>query len=144
MRFQLILSVSKTKGHTMNLLSNHGLNTTKVGLYLCAASIFFASGCSTIVNRGRHSASSTQDGSPLERRVDPWVWGNAAFAVFPPVAVVGLGIDAFSGNWYRYDSPVASPQPTPSPAQQPSAQQQRQGQMTNPNANPDLLDSILK
>ena len=128
--------------------NNQGRNTAKVGLSLCAASILFASGCSTIVNWGRYSAANARDDSTMERRVDPWVWGNAAFAVFPPVAIVGLGIDAFSGNWYRYTDSVTPPASAPLPSAQPPfghppARQPQEPQPENPDPKPDLLDSIL-
>ena len=39
----------------------------------------------------------------VKKGTDPWVWGNAPFAVFPLVAVAGLGVDAYSGSWYRVE-----------------------------------------
>ena len=37
----------------------------------------------------------------VEKTTSDWVWGNAAFAVFPIVAAAGVGIDAACGSWYR-------------------------------------------
>ncbi len=51
--------------------------------------------------------------------MDPWVWGNAAFAVFPPVAVLGLGIDAVSGNWWRHQDMEVKPAGNPAPQVKP-------------------------
>ncbi len=98
----------------MNSTDNQRQNSFWTGLSLCAAVLLVTAGCSTIVNQGRYAPKDKND----PKKMDPWVWGNAAFAVFPPVAIVGLGIDAFSGNWYRYANPVPPPssptQPTPS------------------------------
>lgn len=35
--------------------------------------------------------------------MDPWVWGNAPFAVFGIVAAAGVGVDACCGRWYRIE-----------------------------------------
>ena len=80
----------------MNSTHRPRLNSSWTGLSLCAAVLLVAAGCSTIVNQGRYSPKDKND----PKKMDPWVWGNAAFAVFPPVAVVGVGIDAVSGNWW--------------------------------------------
>ena len=39
----------------------------------------------------------------VSKGMDPWVWGNAPFAVFPVVAAAGFGIDAWCGQWYRVE-----------------------------------------
>ena len=39
----------------------------------------------------------------VSKETDPWVWGNAPFAVFPIVAAAGFGVDAWCGQWYRVD-----------------------------------------
>ena len=39
----------------------------------------------------------------VAKEMDPWVWGNATFAVFPIVAAAGFGIDAWCGQWYRVE-----------------------------------------
>jgi len=39
----------------------------------------------------------------IAKEMDPWVWGNATFAVFPIVAAAGFGIDAWCGQWYRVE-----------------------------------------
>ena len=127
----------------MNITDNQVLNRVWKRLIPGAISLLFAAGCSTIVNQGRYSAQKAADGANIERSMDPWVWGNAAFAVFPPVAVLGFGIDAFSGNWYRYyDSGLPPPSAQPPPGR-PLEQQPQRPQTTNPNSSSSLLDSIL-
>ncbi len=96
------------RGNDMCFTHNQRPNPVPMGLFLCAATLLFAAGCSTMVNQGRHSPEPGD-----VKKMDPWVWGNAAFAVFPPVAVLGLGIDAFSGNWYRYTKPDHSTEENP-------------------------------
>lgn len=128
----------------MNITNNQVLNRVWTRLIPVAISLLFATGCSTIVNHGRYAAQKTADGAIIERSMDPWVWGNAAFVVFPPVAVLGFGIDAFSGNWYRYYDSGLPPPSAPPPLWRPSEQQPKQPQTTDPNTSPSLLDSILK
>jgi len=41
----------------------------------------------------------------VAKEIDPWVWGNAPFVVFPIVAAAGFGIDAWCGQWYRVAPP---------------------------------------
>ena len=68
----------------------------------CVLAFLLLTGCSTIVNSGRKPVPPEKR-SELDWRkdMDPWVWGNAVFAVFPPVAALGIAIDAYSGQWYR-------------------------------------------
>ena len=108
----------------------------------------YLTGCSTIVNQGRHSNSG---GTGMEKHVDPWVWGNAVFAVFPPVAIAGLGIDACSGNWYRYEKRKSPPVTPDTEDNRPGAggtagtegaEDNRPGAGTEPPENP--YSSLLK
>ena len=62
------------------------------------AALFSSVGCSTIVN---HSQPSVSHDPNKEQHMNPWVWGNAVFAVFPPVAVAGVVVDAYGGHWYE-------------------------------------------
>ena len=62
------------------------------------AALFSTIGCSTIVN---HSQPSVSHDPNKEQHMNPWVWGNAVFAVFPPVAVAGVVVDAYGGHWYE-------------------------------------------
>lgn len=39
----------------------------------------------------------------VSKQIDPWVWGNVPFVVFPVVAAAGIGVDAYSGRWFRYE-----------------------------------------
>ena len=68
----------------------------------------------------------------VSKEMDPWVWGNAPFAVFPIVAAAGFGVDAWCGQWYRVApskvdarlsgaAPAASAAGTPAPKAAPVA-----------------------
>ena len=57
-----------------------------------------SAGCSTIVNSGQQTVRRD---SRKAQRMNPWVWGNAALAVFPPAALAGVVVDAYGGHWYK-------------------------------------------
>lgn len=97
----------------------------KTGIRNLAKAIIVAAllstGCSTIVNSGQPTVSRNPD---KPQRMNPWVWGNAALAVFPPAAVAGVVVDAYGGHWYEdVDSsiqPATAPALPVQPSQSPS------------------------
>lgn len=62
------------------------------------AAALLSAGCSTIVNSGQPTVRRDPN---KEQHMNPWVWGNAALAVFPPAAIAGVVVDAYGGHWYE-------------------------------------------
>ena len=113
------------------------------------AALFSSVGCSTIVN---HSQPSVSHDPNKEQHMNPWVWGNAVFAVFPPVAVAGVVVDAYGGHWYEdtglpnqssaTNAQQASPTPQITPAAATSVPTVTQPQPEQPAQPEDAIDAL--